>query len=204
MSLASEITKTNQINSLLNCVRKVTIYAGRIKDDPKYWEIYFEGLDTPIKIESELMDSSRSFRRQFLKLTDTPAPPLSASDWFTFVAALSEKAERGAYSEESDNVYIAEGLFELILGLPAIKKETVMQAKGYVLHEGFRCVHWHTIEELMEAHGFKLSKQILSSTLTQLGYKEEGTQAFRVKGRLTRFWFFKEEHFTISGGDSNE
>ena len=204
MSLASEITKANQINSLLNCVRKVTIYNGRIKDDPKYWEIYFVGLDTPIKIESELMDSARSFRRQFLKLTDTPAPPLSASDWFTFVAALSEKAERSAYSEDTDNVYTAERLFEMIQGLPKIKKELVTRVPGYVSHDGFRCIHGYTIEELMESRGYKISKQALSSTLTQLGYKEEGTQAFRVNGRLTRFWFFKEEHFTVSEGDSHE
>ncbi len=204
MSLASEVTRANQISALLNCVTKATIYEGRIKDDPKFWEIHFEGLDTPIKIESELMDSPKAFRKQFLKLTDTPAPPLSASDWYTFVSELSERADRAQSLDESDNVYFAEYLFELIRELPAIKKEHVLKSKGYVSQEGFRCVHSNTIKQLTENLNIKISPQILSGTLEQLGYKEPKTRALWVNGKQHRFWFFKEECFSVLEGDSNE
>lgn len=75
MSLVSDWYRNPQINMLLDAVECVTIYEGRIPDDPKVWEIVFKGLNTPLKIDSEQLDSAGAFRRQYLKLTDTPAPP---------------------------------------------------------------------------------------------------------------------------------
>lgn len=206
MSLASEWTKKTQIDALLDAVEHVTIYEGRIRDDPKVWEICITGLNNPLKIDSEQLDSARAFRRQFLKLTDNPAPPLSPSDWYTFITSLSERAEHKKSVEESDNVYIAETVLEAILDLPAIKPGSVTKHKGFVPIDGYRCVHHHTVKELTEGLGFKFTGRILSDTLTQLGYKEEGTRLKWINElkRAVRFWWFKESVFVPEcGSDSN-
>lgn len=188
-----------QIDALLEAVESVTIYEGRIRDDPKLWEICFKGLNTPLKIDSEQLDSAGPFRRKFLKLTDTPAPPLKASDWFAFIAGLSERAEHKKSLEESDNVYIAETVMEAIRAQNIIKLESATTHKGYVPIDGYRCVHHHTVKELTEGLGFKFTGRILSDTLTQLGYKEEGTKQIRVKGlkNPVRFWRFPEAVFVF-------
>lgn len=203
MSLAEDIGKLDyEVRTFLECIEEVTIYEGQIKDDPKYWEFKFKGLDTPLKIEAEELTSSKAFQTKYIKLANTPAPCFKANEWYLILKALAEQAKLSQYVEESDNVYVAKSLFELIQDLPPIKKELVLRgAKGYVPHEGYRCVHLYTIKELMEGLNFKLNPRILSTTLTQLGYKEEGTPALWIKelNKHVRFWWFKEEHF--NGGE---
>lgn len=202
MSLAEDIGKLDyEVRTFIDSIESVTIYEGRIKDDPKTWEIKFNGIDTPLKIDAEELDSTKTFRRKFLKLTNTPAPGFRASDWYLSLKFLAEKATLKKTAEESDNVFVAESLFELIRDLQEIKKEHVLKSKGYVAHEGFRCVHLYTIKELMEGLNFKLTPRILSTTLTELGYKSEGTPALWVKGlkKHVRFWWFSEGLF--NGGE---
>jgi hypothetical protein len=198
MSLSDDIGKlTYDAREFITSVTEVTIFEGRIKDDPKYWEIKFNGLDTPIKIEAEDLDSSIAFKRKFLKLTNTPAPPLKASEWFIALKYWSEKATQGKYAEESDNVYVAERLFEEIRGLTKIERDHVLRAKGYVIHDGHRCVQHHTIKALMEGLGFKLNPRLVSDTLTQLGYKNPGSEKIWINAlkKPVRFWWFKETAF---------
>lgn len=204
MSLSEDIGKLNyEVRGFLDSILEVTIYEGRIKDDPKYWEIKFNGLDTPLKIEAEDLDSSKAFRRKYLKLTNMPAPPLSTTDWYIVLKALGENANHGQYVEESDNVYVTETLFERIRELQQIKMDSALKAKGYVLYNGYRCIHYNTIKDLMEALNFKLTPRILSDTLTQMGYKEPGTPAIWVKelNKVVRFWWFKAEKFESPKGE---
>jgi len=199
MSLAEEVGKLDyEVRTFLDTIESVTICEGRIKEDPKTWEIKFNGINTPLEIDAEALDSTIAFRRKYLKLTNTPAPGIKGSEWYICLKYMAEIATISQTREESDNVFVAEALFELIRDLTPIKKELVLKgAKGYVPHEGYRCVHLYVIKELMEGLNFKLTPRILSTSLTQLGYKEEGTPAIYVKDlkKHVRFWWFKEEHF---------
>lgn len=208
MSLLEDVDKLNYtIRELLDCISEVTIYEGRLKDDPKFWIITFNGSNTPLKIDAEDLIVQKRFLQKYFKLSNTPAPRMKTDEWETFLRALSARATVGTYHEETDNVYIAETVLEKIRDLPKIKKEMATWSKGYIEQDGYRCVHHNTIKESVEGLGFKFTGRILSDTLTQLGYKEEGTNEIWINElkKPVRFWWFKESAFVASSqdGDNN-
>jgi hypothetical protein len=98
---------------LYNLIDKVIIVRGMIQSDPTIWEFHIQ--NKILKVDTESLESMRTFRQQFLKVFDRPAPRVKLSRWPSVLDALAEdKAEYTQAPEESNRVFIARQMFEIV------------------------------------------------------------------------------------------
>ncbi|WP_367344151.1 hypothetical protein [Methanomethylovorans sp.] len=190
-----EKNKSNDdLKKLVDSIESVTIYEGRVKNDQKTWKIKLAGVDTPLSVDAEALTTPRVFSQQHLKWTNSPAPHFKPGKWNVFVAYLSERAEQKQTESESEEVYIAETVYEALMELDAINPEHIKKKKGYIPIDGYRGIQHYTLKEITEGLGFKYNSKVLSDTLTQLGYKKEETSLKWIQGlkRPVRVWLFYE------------
>jgi hypothetical protein len=184
------------VEKLLDMIDKVVIAKGHIPTDPTTWEIHI-GTGT-VRVDAEKMISPLDFCKKYLKTFHMPAPAFK-DDWIPFVMTLHERAEIITSKEESEAVYIANQILEMIRGLP-ITEDQADAATGRALlqHKGFYCLHNAKVSGVVEAMRYHIALSDLSRAMTSLGYKKEGTDAFRCNGKLSRFWWFYPEVIDIN------
>lgn len=182
---------------LYDLIAKVTIIKGTIPSDPVVWEFYMQG--KILKVDAEKLEDPSSFRKQYFKMFDHPAPYIKKSGWSSVLEALSEdKVEITKAPEDSEHVFIAKQIFEILCkkniidnpedaanGLGMLKYEPENENKIYC------CVPSIVLKDVVDGSGFKIPLNELSRVMTELGLKSPGTPPVRYgKGRRYRSWHF--------------
>lgn len=174
---------------LLESVEEVTIVKGHIPSDPTFWHIKIEG--KTIEVNAEKMTTPTRFKQLYLKNFYLPAPSVKTDEWNNLLKLLAEQAQVVTAQEESEHVYIANQMIEEIRRLPVVDSIEDYN-RGLVLHSGCYLLPGSKIDEIIVAHNWKTSAQILSPVMSDLGFKLEGTHATRDgEGKLKRFWWFR-------------
>jgi len=184
---------------LFESVESVTIVRGHIPSDPVMWHIKIAG--KTLEINSDKMDTSTAFKKQYLKVFYRPPPAIKSSEWLSFVEAISEFQEVVTAKEESEHVYIAHQLMEKVRELTVVPDiEDAEHGMGFYEFKGHYCLISKKIDDIIEAHNWKASSQILSPVVAALGFKTEGNQRITCSdGKQRRFWWFYPEAITEAG-----
>lgn len=196
MFFEAEITPEQKLYDLID---KVVIVKGRVSTDPTLWEFYING--KILRVETDKLESPKSFRQQYLKIFDRPAPKINNKKWVEILDALAEeKIQYAEAPEESENVFIANQIFEIVSqyevsddqeeaksGLTLLKHELEEDKKTYF------CMPSQEFIELLRRSGFKIELNTLSGTMTELGMKRKGTPRVYYCGEQLRSWCFIPE-----------
>lgn len=186
---------------LFDAIEKVVIYEGKIPSDPKIWEIHIG--DKILRIDAENLISPHIFQKKYLKEFHSPAPRLRNDQWDMFIGLIGGDAEIVPANEESEYVYYANRIMGEISQLPETEdKEEAVSRQILLKHEGCLCLVSSKIEEIVRENGFKIAPNRLSSTMTDLGYKAQGTKTIRCEGRRPSFWWFDPSKIAEFRGDS--
>jgi hypothetical protein len=184
-------------DKLYDMIDKVVIVKGAILSDPTIWEFHIQG--KVLKVDTENLENMSSFRKQFLKAFDRPAPKISSVQWPNILEELAEdKAEYIQATEETGNVFIARQMFEIICELEiSDDPEDAISGMSLFKHELeddhiiYCCMPSPIIKNKVDESGFKIPLNELSTTMTDLKMKRAGTPAVRYgKGRRQRTWCF--------------
>lgn len=184
---------------LYNMIEKVVIVKGAIPSDSTIWEFHILG--HVLKVDAEDLENMSTFRKQYLKAFDRPAPKIKASRWPDILDALAtdeDKVERQQAPEESSNVFIARQLFEIICekDISDDPEEAIsgLSFFKYIAEddkETYYCIPSHVLKNTVDESGFKIPLSDLSNTMTELKLKRAGTLLVRYgKGRQKRTWCF--------------
>lgn len=191
MAFKEELSPAEKLYTM---IEKVVVVKGVISTDPTVWEFHI--IDKIIKVDAEDLVSPRVFGKQFLKTFDRPAPKISPSTWTDLLEALSgEKAEYRQEQEESGSVFTARAVFEIICSREitedaddAISQELLLK---YVKdNKTYYAMPSEIIKRLVDCAGFRIPLNELSSTMSLLGLKKEGTDLVRYNGLQKRSWLF--------------
>jgi len=183
---------------LFNAIEKVVIEKGAISKDPTIWEFHIYG--KVLRVDSDKLENMTQFRKEYLKVFDVPAPKIKPARWIALLEALAEKATRIQAPEESSRVFIANSMFEIICDR-LVSKEPDEALSGFALYEHsfpddekpYYCMPSNVLVSLVEGAGFKIPLNDLSSTMTELGMKKDGTPRISYPGKQLRSWcFFKD------------
>lgn len=190
-------------------IEKIIVVKGRISKDPTIWEFHFVGDKRVIRIDSEKVENLTMVRQQYLKTFDEPAPKLSPKKWTNFLSSFTVDdgtKEVIEAPEESENVFIARQVFELICTIP-VSEDPDDAIDGRSLYDTnldelddkkrYYCMTSSKLLELVSNAGFKITSQNLSESMTELGLKKAGTPRVRYNGqeykKRTRSWCFIPE-----------
>jgi hypothetical protein len=182
-----ELTPAQKI---YNSVEKVVIVKGILPTDPTIWEFHINA--QILRINTEKLETQTKFRQEYLKTFDVPAPKLSGNSWINLLQALSDdKKEYYRDPEDSENVYIAKRIFEKICELPLVEKDVAASGRGLCAHEGYYCLVSSKVEEIVKSCDFRIAWNTLSSTMSALGLKREGTETVRLGKKSAKCWWFE-------------
>jgi hypothetical protein len=198
MPLQEELTPSNKLYSM---IVKILIVKGRITNDPVVWE--FHMIDNKVlKVDTEKLEKFGVFRQQFLKEYCVPAPDLSGKEWLKILRTLveDEKTEDVEAPEESERVFIAQQIFEIVCEYD-ISEDPEEALSGQYLYkhviekedEVRYCMPSSKFLELVNNSGFKIPPNVLSEAMTELGMKCKGTPRVRYCGPQVRSWCFIPE-----------
>ncbi len=202
MAFKEELSPAEKLYTMID---KVVIVKGIIPTDPTVWEFYI--FDKIIKVDAETLVTPRVFCKQFLKTFDRPAPNIIQSKWIDLLEALSEeKAEYRQEQEESGSVFIARAVFEIICNREitedaedAISQESLLK---YIKEDKiYYAMPSYIIKRLVDGAGFRIPLNELSSTMSLLGLKKEGTDLVRYNGLKKRSWLFIPEAVLAAKGE---
>lgn len=176
----------------------VVIVKGRISTDPTIWEFHIKNKILPV--ETDKLENPKSFRQQYLKAFNRPAPKISSKRWIDFITALAEeKAIETEAPEESEHVFIAYQIFEKVTQFEISDDPEDALSGNYLykaqLEDGkiYFCMPSDKFLGLVEGSGFRIAPQKLSGTMSELGMKREGTPRIRYLGYQKRSWCFVPE-----------
>jgi hypothetical protein len=183
---------------LFNVIEKVVIVKGMIPSDPTIWKFYIQ--DKVLRVDAAKLENMTQFRKEYLKVFDHPAPKVTPARWIAVLEALAdEKATHIQAPEESSHVFIANSIFEIVCDRE-VSDDPDEAFSGFALYEHFFqddekpycCVPSKVLLSLVEGAGFKIPLSDLSSTMTELGMKKEGTPRISYSNKQLRSWcFFK-------------
>jgi len=174
----------------LDSVESVTIKTGHIPSDPTVWCIQIAG--KCVEVDAEKMDRNTTFRKQYLKMFHRLPPLIKSDEWLTVVDVLSESAEVITAKEESERVYIANQVMEDIRRMPVTEEqEDAATGRALIQRGEYLCLRSNKMKDIAES--YHIAPNILSKTMTELGYKAEGTEPFRCNKHLYRFWWFRKD-----------
>jgi hypothetical protein len=202
MTFREELSPTEKLYEM---IEKVIIVKGEIPTDPTVWEFYIS--DKIIKVDAEHLITPSVFNKQFLKIFDHPAPKINTSKWSDLLDALSEeKAEYRQEMEESGSVFTARAVFEIICNREctenaddAISQELLLM---YVKDNNtYYAMRSDIIKRLVDGAGFSIPLNELSSTMSLLGLKKEGTYHVRYNGLQKRSWLFNPDAVLAARGE---
>jgi hypothetical protein len=185
---------------LYGMIERVRIVKGRISSDPVIWEFHMIG-GLVLKIDTDKLEKYGVFRQQYLKEFCIPAPDIKAKEWLKVLSALAEddKTENIEAPEESERVFIARQIFEIVSEYDISEDpEDALSGQYLYNHEidgnCHYCMPSSKFLELVSNAGFKIPSNILSETTTELGLKCNGTPRVRYGGgRRVRSWCFIPE-----------
>ncbi|MEN6290439.1 MAG: hypothetical protein ABFD07_00280 [Methanobacterium sp.] len=194
MASVDDLSSTG--NKLYNAIEKVEINRGILEEDPIVWEIHISGKN--LKIDAEKLESQGAFRVQFLRAFNRPAPKVSSKEWEIIIELLAEeKSEIIENEEESENVYIAEQIFECIKRIPISEDEADALNGRCLLRKGELCLlKAQKITEIARELGFNVVPNRLSPVMTKLNFKKAGTRNVRLDKIDTRVWEFFSANFS--------
>lgn len=196
MLFEAEITPEQKLYDLID---KVVIVKGRVSTDITVWEFYIKG--KILRVETDKLESPRSFRQQYLKIFDRPAPKINDKKWVEILDALAEeKTDYEEAPEESEHVFIANQIFETVSQYEASDdKEDAESGLTLLKHEfeddkkTYYCMPSKKFLGLVSTLEFKIAPSILSGTMTELGMKRKGTPRVYYSREQLRSWCFIPE-----------
>ena len=188
VEIKTELTPTQKMFSTIS---KVVIREGVLQSDPAIWEITIDG--KVLKVDSNHMLTQGAFGNQYLRAFHVPMPLIDFKDWRYLVAVLGESAEIVNTNEESERVYIARQVFEEVCSMQVGERDvSASRGKNLVEYGGCYCLASGKIEDIVAKHGYKTTTKELSTTMVELGMKEEGTEAIYFGSKRARAWHFKK------------
>jgi hypothetical protein len=175
MKNKQEQALSDNVLKIYNRISKVRVIEGIVSSDPKRWEIHID--DKILKISVEKLESQQSFRSQYLREFNVPAPKIKGEDWLTLLNALSEnKTELVINPEESEEVRIAREIFEKIRKLGVSEDPQPFNSGRLIyLHNERYFLRSSAIEGMVNDSSYRITMSKLSETMTELGMKEPGT-----------------------------
>jgi len=192
---------------LFDFIEKDVIVRGAIPSDPTIWEFYIQ--DKVLRVDTTKLENMTQFRKEYLKVFSHPAPRVTPSRWIALLESLAdEKATYIQAPEESNRVFIANSIFEIVCDR-AVSKDPDEGLSGLALYEHSfpddekpcYCMPSKIFLSLVEGAGFKIPPNDLSSTMTELGLKKDGTLRISYSGQQLRSWcFFKDAVLKEKGG----
>jgi len=194
---------------LYGMIEKVRIVKGRISSDPVIWEFHMIG-KLVLKIDTERLEKHGVFRQQYLKEFCMPAPDIKGKEWLKVLSALVEddKTEHVEAPEESERVFIAKQMFEIVCRYD-VSEDSEDAFAGLYLYKTvlkkddktYFCMPSDKFLGLVSSAGFKIPSNLLSETMTELGFKCNGTPRVRYCGPQVRSWCFIPETVLIEKGE---
>lgn len=171
----------------------VEIKRGRLEKDPITWEIHIA--NEVLKIEAEKLELQGAFRTQYLRAFNRPAQKIKKDEWQDIVELLAvKKAKVAINKEDSEAAFIAEEVFEHLCHSNSIAldgdEEDAALGRGFLYRDGLYLIKSTVIGEIVKDLGFKYVPNQLSTAMTQLGFKTEGTLNKTIKGKEVRVWGF--------------
>ena len=181
------------ITELLRNITEFRIVKGRISSDPTLYEfeIKEKGETKLIRVCAEKADNSREFRKQFQKFFYHPTVRFTNFEWDDFLTEIVNHMKLIEAPEESDSVFKAREIFAKIRQFEATDiVEDVISGKGLYKHNGYYYFPSWKIKEIVDTYHFQIPFNILSTAMTELGFKTAGTDVIRLDGIQTRCWVF--------------
>lgn len=176
-------------------IQSVKISRGVLDSDPIVWELNVSG--KTLKIDAEKLETVSAFRTQFLRAFNHPAPRIKNEDWQMVIELLASDEEKTTVeisSEETEPVYIARELYAFICGLPRDgDKDDLLSGGPLYFKDGLYWLKTPRVAEIVKDLGFKFIPNQVSTAMTSLGLKEEGTKRYKHQGTTIRAWGFKIE-----------
>ncbi len=172
-------------------ISKVQVIEGIVSTDPKIWKIYIDNKILTIPVDK--LENQPTFRAQYLREFNVPAPLITPNDWLNVLTALySTKMQLVANPEESEEVRIAREVLERIRKL-AISEDAGAFTSGRQIyfHNGRYYLRSTTIEAMINDSNYKIVMSKLSGTMTELGMKKPGTT--KTGPERQRCWEFVPE-----------
>lgn len=191
---------SKQYRKLFEAIDKLVIYKGIVPSDMSTCEFHLSG--EVIRIPADRMMNNKIFKIAYFNTFFSPIT-LPDEGWTKFVRALtsSDKMEIRS-AEESDNVYIASQVFEIVSQL-RIDREYEDPFEGTALYDigdEFLYLLSEKITSILNTLQFKIGMKALSTTMSDLGLKDVGTGLIKRGGKSKRFWAFRKSRFGQFGG----
>jgi len=181
--------KKELIEDLFDKIDKLIVIKGKVSTDPTIYE-YHIGKKV-IRVCAEKLDSPREFRRQYQKVMYLPCKRFTNSEWDELNFELVKKRKIIDGPEESEYVFKAREIFEIICDYEiSTAAEDALNGRSFYQHEENCYLTSRKVKEIVDTFGFHIPFNILSSTMTELGLKKEGTFVIRLSGKPTRCWSF--------------
>lgn len=167
----------------------LVIIKGRLSTDQTIYEFHIG--ENKIRVDSEKMDSPREFRKQYQKVMFKPAVRLKNEEWDCFLWNFVDKTTFIEVIEESDAVFKAREIFAKICELPvSTDQDDVAAGRALYDYEGFYYLPSKKIKEIVDVENYRIPFNTLSTAMTELHLKKEGTDVVRLRGHTTRCWGF--------------
>jgi hypothetical protein len=184
---------------LFSMTDKVVIVRGVIPSDSTIWEFHIQG--KVLRVDTDRLENMTQFRQQYLKAFDRPAPKIKLSRWSYFLEALADdKAIYAQAPEESRPVFIARHMLEIVCDREA-SDDAEGAFSGFSLYKHvfkddekvYYCMPSKVFLALVDGAGFKIPPNELSSAMTELGLKKNGTPRVSYCGKQERSWCFIQD-----------
>jgi len=170
----------------------VNISRGVLDNDPIIWEFHISG--KILSIEAEKLEMPSTFRTQYLRAFNHPAPRVKNEEWQNIIELLAEDRDKTTVNvndEESEQVYIARELYAIVCGMSRDgDKDDLLLGNALYFESGLYWLKSTRVSEIVRDLGFKFVPNSLSTAATKLGIKEKGTRSIRHKGAEARAWGF--------------
>lgn len=199
---------------LYGLIDRVVIVKGRLSTDPAVWEFHIG--DEVLKVETGVLEKPKAFRNQYLSIFDRPAPMISSSDWINLLDNLADeennKVEHKEAPEESNNEFIARQIFEIVCDNERELSDDPEEALTgrslfkHTLKEDntlYYCLPSDVLKNIVDSAGYKILPKELSTAMTELGFKKDGTQKVWYNGIQKRSWCFIPEAVLRERGEFN-
>lgn len=181
------------IKELFDKIEKLTIKKGIISTDITIYEFKLkkDNSYSNFSVDSDKLDTMKEFRKQYQKVMNYPCVRCTNVEWDNLLFALIKKWELTETSEESETVFKAREIFAEICELD-VSTDPTDAVTGYSLYE-YNDYYYLTskkVRDIIETRNYRIPLNTLSTAMTELGLKKEGTEAIRFYGKQVRCWVF--------------
>lgn len=206
------LSKQDIIGEFFDSVKEIIVRKGKLTSDPIQWEFYIE--DKVLKIDGQDIEKYKIFSTVYINTFLRPAPDLKNPEWKSLLGAFAEEGKiefknKSTESEESENEYIANRIFELICKLPIVEDDSKVDAgigRALLNYQGYYCIPSKCVDKIIDSTSYHITKQALMETMTELKMKKGGNERVRYGevGQQWSYWFIKASVDEMKGSVSND